>query len=185
MTYPMSDAFQPKPVSGTVVSTPSQGTAVSGGAGGGGGGTPMTSHTYTGAGGGKWTWYSTPRRVYTASVGPIQRIPQQPNRSNDSGGIGGLVGARPIIFFAWAGAMTIITLDEWSRNGILPRPARYWGATWVYAILAGISVFDPLVPMANLFALGYTIVLGYQYFTQSQQFGPGGKVTKPKAAVKQ
>ena len=78
-----------------------------------------------------------------------------------------------VIFGCWAVAMALVSWDEWSNNGILPRPARLWSTTMVYGGLALISVVDGLVPIANAFAIGYTIVLMYEGFTGAGNFsGP-------------
>jgi hypothetical protein len=64
----------------------------------------------------------------------------------------------------WIGAMIMVTLDE-RRNGFpLPRPARLWSATGVYFILAALSGFEPLIPLANALGGGYLIILGYEYY---------------------
>jgi hypothetical protein len=70
--------------------------------------------------------------------------------------------------------MGLVTWDEWVTNAILPRPLRLWETTLVYAGLALLSAADPLVPVANALAIGYTIVLLYQFFTGGGNFGGPG-----------
>lgn len=80
------------------------------------------------------------------------------------------LGQRPIIFYAWLIAIVLVCFDEWHVNNTLPRPARLWYTTLVYAILTMASIVDPLVGIANALALGYTVVLLYQYYTDGGQF---------------
>lgn len=89
-------------------------------------------------------------------------------------GVPSWLGRREIILGAWLGAMVLVSVDEWRNNGILPRPSRLWWTTLTYAILMGVSIIDPLVPITNALAIGYTIVLAYQYFNGQGQFTATG-----------
>lgn len=89
-------------------------------------------------------------------------------------GVPRFLGARPLLFFAWMCAMGMVSLDEWHTYHILPRPQRLWETSLFFGLLAVLSVFDSAVPLANAIALGYVIVLGYQYYTGTGQFGPYG-----------
>lgn len=85
-------------------------------------------------------------------------------------GIPQFMGHASTMIMAWAVAMAIITVDEWHVNKILPRPSRLWWTTLVYGILAVVGMSSALLPLANALAIGYTIVLLYQYFNKSGQF---------------
>lgn len=66
--------------------------------------------------------------------------------------------------------MAMVSWDEWDKYHILPRPARLWDTTKVYGILAVASIADSMVPLANAIAIGFVVVLGYQYYNKSGQF---------------
>lgn len=87
-----------------------------------------------------------------------------------SGGLSGLFQHDGVIVAAWIGALAVITVDEWYSYGILPRPSRLWWATLVYGSLAVIGISDTLLPFVNVLAVGYTIVLAWQYFNKQGQF---------------
>jgi hypothetical protein len=72
--------------------------------------------------------------------------------------------------YAWLAAMVVIGFDEWHVNGILPRPARLWYTSLVFGVLALASMSDQLVPVANAFAVGFLLVLIYQYYNKQGQF---------------
>lgn len=85
-------------------------------------------------------------------------------------GIPSFMGHATTIIFAWGVAMAVITVDEWHVNKILPRPSRLWWTSLVYAILAVVGMSEALLPLVNALAIGYTIVLLYQYFNKAGQF---------------
>jgi hypothetical protein len=89
-------------------------------------------------------------------------------------GIPRFLGNRQIMFGAWAVGMALISWDEWKANNILPRPLRLWETTMVYAILALASTADFMVPICNALAIGYTLVLLYEFFTGGGNFGGPG-----------
>ena len=93
-------------------------------------------------------------------------------------------GDRRIIMNAWFAAIVLVSYDEWVNYGVLPRPARLWYTSGVYAILMLVSVADAAAPFANLLAIGFTFVLLYQLMAQSGQFtktagNPPGTGTNP------
>jgi hypothetical protein len=79
-----------------------------------------------------------------------------------------------MIMLAWAAAMIMVSLDEWHTYHILPRPARLWDTSLTFLLIAGVSTFDPLVPICSIFAIGLVIMLGYQYYQGTGQFGSFG-----------
>lgn len=84
------------------------------------------------------------------------------------------LGSRSMIMLAWAAAMIMVSLDEWHTYHILPRPARLWDTSLTFLLIAGVSTFDPLVPICSIFAIGLVIMLGYQYYQGTGQFGSFG-----------
>lgn len=80
------------------------------------------------------------------------------------------LGNREIITYAWIISMILVGFDEWHNNNILPRPARLWDTSIVYGLLAIVSVSDALVPLCNALAIGYTIMLLWQYYNGGGQF---------------
>jgi hypothetical protein len=90
------------------------------------------------------------------------RIPQQNFQAN----VGGprFLANRSIVFNMWIVAMLIVGFDEWHNLGILPRPARLWDTSLFYGLLTIAGFVDPMVPLVNAFAIGYTIVLLMQYY---------------------
>lgn len=81
-------------------------------------------------------------------------------------------GRASMIIVAWGIALAIIFWDEWKRHHIFARPSRLWWTTLVYGILAVVGMSGALLPIANALAIGYTIVLAWQYFNGSGQFAP-------------
>lgn len=102
------------------------------------------------------------------------RIPNAVQRVNVPNGVPRFLGARPLIFWTWGIAILMVSFDEWHTYGILPRPARLWYTSLLFLLLAIVSQFDALVPIANAFAVGMVMVLAYQYYTGEGQFGPRG-----------
>jgi hypothetical protein len=62
-------------------------------------------------------------------------------------------------------SMCIVGYDEWTTYGLLPRPARLWDTTKVFGMLAILSIVDSAVPLVNALAIGYTVMLGYNYYS--------------------
>jgi hypothetical protein len=89
-------------------------------------------------------------------------------------GVPRILGNREVIFGLWIVAMGLVSWDEWTTNGILPRPMRLWHTTWVYAGLLLLSISDRLLPIANALAFGYTLILVYQFFQGTGSFGAEG-----------
>lgn len=90
------------------------------------------------------------------------RAPAMP--SQVPGSLPGILRTRSMVFNSWMLSMAVISFDEWHNNNILPRPARLWDATLFFGLLALVSMPDAMVPLANAFAAGYTIMLIWQYF---------------------
>lgn len=80
------------------------------------------------------------------------------------------LGSQRILGAAWMASMIIVSFDEWHNLGILPRPVRLWETSIVYGLLALVGIADPLVPLVNALAIGYTFMLIWQYFQGSGQF---------------
>lgn len=73
--------------------------------------------------------------------------------------------------------MITVSFDEWHNLGILPRPARLWDTSLFYGLLVLLGFVDAMVPIVNAFAIGYTLVLLYQYY--QGDLTPGGGSTTP------
>lgn len=80
------------------------------------------------------------------------------------------LGNQRVVVYAWIIAMAAITFDEWHNNHILPRPSRLWYATLTYGILAVTGMVGFLTPITNMLAIGYSIMLIWQYFNKQGQF---------------
>lgn len=80
------------------------------------------------------------------------------------------LGNQRILGASWMVAMVIVGFDEWHNLGILPRPARLWDTSIVYGLLALAGIVDIMVPIVNAFAIGYTIMLLWQYYNGTGQF---------------
>jgi hypothetical protein len=121
-------------------------------------------------------------QVYSAPANLGQRainaVPYSARSVSVPNGVPRFLGNRPVLFYSWMAALVIVIFDEWHTNHILPRPARLWYTTLVYAILAMVSTFDPVVPITNALGLGYTFTLLYQYYNDSGQFAQPGR-TEP------
>lgn len=80
------------------------------------------------------------------------------------------MGHAGVIIVAWGLALAIIFWDEWKNNHVFARPSRLWWTSLVYGILAVVGMSGALLPIANALAIGYTIVLAWQYFNGTGQF---------------
>jgi hypothetical protein len=80
------------------------------------------------------------------------------------------LGNNMVVSYAWLGSMILVGVDEWKNNGILARPVRLWTTSLVYGILALAGMIDALIPLVNAFAIGYFIMLLWQFFNGSGQF---------------
>lgn len=85
-------------------------------------------------------------------------------------GIPGIFGNQTVIIMAWMIALAIIFYAEWKEHHILARPKRLWFTSLVYGILCVVGMVEALVPLATALAVGYTIVLGWQFFNEQGQF---------------
>jgi len=81
------------------------------------------------------------------------------------------LGNQRVIAYSWIVAMVLVGFDEWKNHGILPRPVRLWDTSIVYGLLTLVGFIDVMLPIANALAIGYTIVLLYQFYNGSGQFG--------------
>jgi hypothetical protein len=81
-----------------------------------------------------------------------------------------ILGARPIIFYSWLGAIILVAFDDWHNLDIIPRPSRMWYTSLTYGLLCFLAIPDALVPLANALAIGFTIMLLWQYYNSSGQF---------------
>jgi hypothetical protein len=123
---------------------------------------PRTEYVYVGNEGDK----QGPRRVL--SWRPPQQVTVRTPRHVPS-----VLGNGQLIGYAWLVSMILVGFDEWKNNGILPRPMRLWDTSIVYGLLALLAIIPPLIPLANALAVGYTIVLLWQYFNGQGQFANG------------
>lgn len=90
-------------------------------------------------------------------------------------GIPSIFGNQTVIIMAWMVALAIIFYAEWKEHGILARPKRLWYTSLVYGILCVMGMIGALVPLVTALAVGYTIVLGWQYFNREGQFTAAAK----------
>ena len=122
--------------------------------------------TGAGAGGGRMgvSWINWTRNALAA----------QPRQASTPAGIPRIFGNGSIVGYAWIVAMVLVGFDEWKNNGILPRPVRLWDTSLLYGLLALLSFIEVMIPLANALAIGYTIVLLWQYFNGQGQFGQTG-----------
>lgn len=94
----------------------------------------------------------------------------QPRNAPTPKGIPRFLGNQKIIVYSWLVAMVAVGFDEWHNNGILPRPVRLWDTSLVFGLLALLGFIEPITPIANALAIGYVIVLIWQYYGGSGQF---------------
>lgn len=105
--------------------------------------------------------YAKPDNWYQRT---FNAVPQGARQVNVPNGLPRILGNRSIIFNAWFISMIIIGFDEWKNLNILPRPQRLWDTSVFYGLLTLFSVADIMVPIANAFAIGYTLTLLWQYY---------------------
>lgn len=115
----------------------------------------------------------------------IQRqFAKEPRRVPLPNGVPHWLGNSKIVGYAWITGMVFVAIDEWKNHGILPRPSRFWYSSIVYGVLALGAMIPPIVPIVNALAIGYTIMLIWQFFNGEGQFtktvgeaeGSGGKL---------
>lgn len=94
----------------------------------------------------------------------------QPRHVQTPRGVPRFLGNQKLIVYAWLAAMVTVGFDEWHNNGILPRPARLWDTSVVFGLLALMGFIEPITPLMNALAIGYVIVLIWQYYNGSGQF---------------
>lgn len=88
-------------------------------------------------------------------------------------GVPAFIGNRSTIFHAWGVSMIIVGFDEWHNYHILPRPSRFWYTSLTYGLLMLAGAVDAILPLATALAIGYTIMLLWQYYNGSGQFTQG------------
>lgn len=103
-------------------------------------------------------------KTLTWTGGPPKKVPVPR-------GLPPALGNAKMVGYMWVIAMIVVSFDEWHNHGILPRPSRLWWTSLTYGILAIVGMVDPLIPLMNALALGYTIMLITQYYQGSGQFG--------------
>lgn len=106
------------------------------------------------------------QRSHEATASFVSRF-ERPQQVNVPSQVPRFLGNRSTVLYAWLGSMALISWDEWHNNHILPRPSRLWSATWVYMFLILLAFSDFLTPIANALAIGYTIMLAWQYYQGS------------------
>ena len=99
----------------------------------------------------------------------LNRIPAQNPTASLPGKLPGflrnpILNNRAIVFNTWVIAMITVGFDEWHNLGIMPRPARLWDTSLVYGLLVMLGFVDVMVPIANALAIGFTVMLLWQYF---------------------
>lgn len=129
---------------------------------------PRTQYIYVtpaqsggGGGGGRWS------RMVQGTSG---RLGQHVTRVEVPRPLPQFLGSQRIIVYAWGLSMAIIAVDEWKRHEMLPRPSRLWWATLFYGMLAIGGIIPSLVPLMNALAVGYTIMLLWQFYNKEGQF---------------
>lgn len=125
----------------------------------------------------------------------VDWIPGQVRQTAVPKGLPRFLGDRGTIFYAWMIAMAIVGWDDWHNYKILPRPRRLWDTSLLYGLLALLSLADAVVPLANVFAVGYAMTLLWNYYNGAGQFGgpydstakpgKGGTSTNPNAPATQ
>jgi hypothetical protein len=100
-------------------------------------------------------------------------VRNEPRRVQTGNGIPRFLGSRSILATAWMASMVTVGFDDWHNNNILPRPSRLWYTSLFFGLLALVSVVDALVPLVNALAIGYTIMLIWNYYNGTGQFASG------------
>lgn len=112
---------------------------------------------------------STEEYVYDNQGGGfLSRFPNV--RGKVPKGVPSFLGDSRIIAYSWLTSMIMVGFDEWHNNSILPRPARLWYTSAVYGVLAILAQVPVLTAVCNALAIGYTIMLIWQYFNKTGQF---------------
>jgi hypothetical protein len=80
------------------------------------------------------------------------------------------LGHRSVLATTWIISMVVVGVDDWHNNGVLPRPSRLWYTSLAFGLMALASIVEALTPIINLIAIGFTIMLIWQYFSKQGQF---------------
>jgi len=80
------------------------------------------------------------------------------------------LASRRILVACWFVSMILVGMNERQLGFTLPRPARLWSASAVYAILALAGTVDAMVPIVNALGIGYLIALAYEFYNGSGIF---------------
>lgn len=149
-----------QPIEGKVVGTRYGNAPQSPGPSGGG---PRTEYVYVqdqggGQGGGQ-------KRQYGLSY-----VRNEKRQVGTPGWAPSFLGHRSILGTAWFISMAVVGFDDWHNNGVLPRPSRLWYTSVAFGLMALASLVEALTPIINLIAIGFTIMLIWQYFNKQGQF---------------
>lgn len=113
------------------------------------------------SGGGRWQGRVAGTSRVLGSGATRAQVPQ---------GVPAFLGNQRTVVYTWLAAMATITVDEWHRHGMLPRPSRLWWTSLFYGLLAIMGMAEGLIPLVNAFAIGYLIRLLWQYYNAEGQF---------------
>lgn len=101
---------------------------------------------------------------------PNQQQQRQQRQVTLPQGVPRAFGNRQVVFYAWFAAIILVCFDEWHNYRLLPRPARLWYTSLTYGLLLLAGFADAVVPLVNVIAIGFTIMLLWQYYNGSGQF---------------
>lgn len=128
------------------------------------------SQSRTGGSGTSGQQGSGSRNTQQSRTNPQQQQQKQEQQVKLPKGVPRAFGNRQTVFYAWFAAMILICFDEWHNYHWLPRPSRLWYTSLTYGLLLMAGFVDALVPLVNVIAIGFTIMLLWQYYNGSGQF---------------
>lgn len=114
----------------------------------------------------------TEQNTYTkdSSGNLTRRVTSEPRQVKIPSALPNFLGNRTVLVAAWAISMVVVGVDDWRNNNIMPRPSRLWAVSLFFFLLALASIVDAIVPIVNALAIGYTLMLIWNYFTKAGQF---------------
>lgn len=120
---------------------------------------------------GRFTWNAVPGRQRADRVPMDPRLP-----------LPGWLADRRVLVACWASTLVFIALHERQLGYPLPRPARLWAASALYAILMAAGSVEPLVPLTSALGIGYAVAVAMQYYDKAGIFGQEIVPRKPAEA---
>ena len=85
------------------------------------------------------------------------------------------LGSSKVIKGAWLGSLVVVSIEAIQNYGVLPPPGRLFWISGTFMLLGVVGQIDALLPIVNALAIGFFLVLLWQYFS-GEHASPSGEV---------